>query len=255
MAVLGLGQLALGPVLGEGITAPRLISVNLDDAIPAISELFLNLERILTARPPPDMDKVLAEQRRSIRVWEAFYNFVSRSCCDSALKSDIGGFLHNHILLIDQLSDGVKHPILTAATRSGRKSDTHEIWRARRYTCALLECLIQGRKYSREKAAKIVASELPILQRIMRDATEAWVAENSKPRKKRAAQVELEHAILSWHSQFQQGKVPKMHGAWEEILQYPTLPTCLEEWNERAEMFKKFAQEKAGAIILPKGKI
>ena len=248
MAVPGLGQFALGPVRGE--------LVNLVGAIPATSELFLNLERILTARPPPDMDKVLAEQRRSIRVLVAFSDFVLQSCCDPALKSDISGYLHNYVMRIDQLSDGVTHPTLTAATRSGRKFDAHEIWVARKYACAFLECLIQGRKYSRNRAAEIVASELPILQKIMRDATEAWIAENSKPGKMRAAQAELEHAILSWHSQFQQGKVPKfMQGAWEGILQYPTLPTCLEEWNERAEMFKKFAQEEAGAIILPKGKI
>jgi hypothetical protein len=89
----------------------------------------------------------------------------------------------------------------------------------------------------------------------MRDATEARITENRKPGKKRAAQAELEKAILSWRSQFQQGEVPIMQGAWEEILRYLAFPNSLEEWNQLAEIFKKLAQEKASAIILPEEKI
>jgi hypothetical protein len=232
------------------------ISTNLDDAIPAISELFLKLQRTLADRPPPDMDPVLAEQHRTIQVLRALSDFVSRSCRNPALKNAIGRFLLDHALRIDHLSDGVRHLVLTEVTRPGRKPDTYDVWHARLYACAFLECLIQGRKCRREQAAKIVASELPILQRIMRDATEARITENRKPGKKRAAQAELEHAILSWPLQFQQGEVPKiLHGAWGKILQSPTLPSCLEEWEERAEIFKKLAQERASAIILRGDKI
>jgi hypothetical protein len=101
MAVPGLGQLAL-----------HGICTNLDDAIPALSELFLKLQRLLAARPSPDMDSVLAEQRRTIRVLRAFSDFVSQSCCNPALKNAIGGYLLDNALRIDQLCDGVRHPEL-----------------------------------------------------------------------------------------------------------------------------------------------
>ena len=190
------------------------------------SELFLQLERILGAQPPPDMDAALAEQRKTVGVLAAFSSFVSRSCPRPALKNAIRKFLLDHALRIEQLSDGVAHPTLTAATRSGRKFDTYDIWDARTYACAILECLMRGRKYSREQAAEIVASEQPILQRLMRGATQAKIIENNrKPGVKRAAQTELAHAILSWHSQFQQGTAPEIiQGAWSALRQMLDFP-------------------------------
>ena len=233
--------------------APPVIPVD-PDAISAIGELFLQLERILTAQPPPDMDAALAEQRKTVRVLAAFSAFVSRSCPNLALKNAIGRFLLDHALRIDQLSNGVTHPTLTAATRPGRKFDTYDIWNARKFVCLILECLIRGRKYSREQAAEIVASELPILQRLMRDATEAKITENRKPGAKRAAQAELEHAILSWHSQFQQGTAPEItQGTWSAIRQLLDFPASPTVWGARADLFWRIVQEKSNMIMLPSG--
>jgi hypothetical protein len=109
-----------GPAMKLRRLALLGISTNLDDAIPAISELFLKLQRTLADRPPPDMDPVLAEQHRTIQVLRTLSDFVSRSCCNPALKNAIGRFLLDHALRIDHLSDGVRHLVLTEVTRPGR---------------------------------------------------------------------------------------------------------------------------------------
>ena len=118
--------------------APPVFSVG-PETISALDELFLDLERILAAHPPPDLDAALAVQRRTNRVLAAFASFVSWSCSHPVLKAAISKFMLDHALRIEQLSDGVAHPTLTAATRSGRKFVTYDIWHARTYACAILE--------------------------------------------------------------------------------------------------------------------
>ena len=112
-----------------------------------------------------------------------------------------------------------------------------------------------GRKYSREQAAEIVASEQPILQRLMRGATQAKIIENNrKPGVKRAAQTELAHAILSWHSQFQQGTAPEIiQGAWSALRQMLDFPASPTEWDARAVLFSRIVQQKSEMIMLPSG--
>lgn len=201
------------------------------------------------------MDAALAVQRKTNRVLAAFSSFVSRSCPRPELKNAISKFLLEHAFCIEQLSDGVAHPTLTAATRSGRKFDTYDIWHARTYACAILECLMRGRKYSRKQAAEIVASEQPILQRLMRGATQAKIIENNrKPGVKRAAQTELAHAILSWHSQFQQGIAPEIiQGAWSVLRQMLDFPGSPTEWDARAVLFSQLVRQKSEMIMLPSG--
>jgi hypothetical protein len=115
------------------------------DAIEAMGELFLSLERILTAECPAGIDAGKAERTRSVKLLRAFNVFVERCWLDPrAIKARAR--LFNLATAIEQLNDGVTHPMLMKETRLGPKNDRHDVWNARKYVCAALECYVRGRK-------------------------------------------------------------------------------------------------------------
>jgi hypothetical protein len=105
----------------------------------------LSLERILTAECPAGIDAGKAERTRSVKLLRAFNVFVERCWLDPrAIKARAR--LFNLATAIEQLNDGVTHPMLMKETRLGPKNDRHDVWNARKYVCAALECYVRGRK-------------------------------------------------------------------------------------------------------------
>jgi hypothetical protein len=214
------------------------------DAIPAMGELFLRLEQILTAERPADMDAVKAERNRTIRLLRAVNIFVARSWLDP-MNTKACARLFILATALEQLNDGVTHPMVNAETRRGPKSDRHDIWNARKYVCAALECFIRSRKHTRSAAAKFVASKHPILKRLLRHANEATVSRATAPK--------LSDAILSWQRQFQQGEaIETVQSAWPDMLQLlddgehktPDL------WIAQANVCLQMASNLASEIVL-----
>jgi ubiquinone/menaquinone biosynthesis C-methylase UbiE len=96
---------------------------------------------------------------------------------------------------------------------------------------------------------------LEVLRSIAREgATLSLLEKNRKPGVKRAAQTELAHAILSWHSQFQQGIAPEIiQGAWSALRQMLDFPGSPTEWDARAVLYSRLVRQKSEMIMLPSG--
>jgi hypothetical protein len=213
------------------------------DAIQAMGELFLSLERILTAECPAGIDAGKAERTRAVKLLRAFNVFVERSWLDPrAVKARAR--LFGLATAIEQLNDGVTHPMLMKETRLGPKNDRHDIWNARKFVCAALECYVRSRKFTRAAAADFIASKHQILKRLIRHATTDTPS--------RASRKRLSGAILSWHQQFKQGEaIETVQSTWPNMLKILDEGKCRSaEWTARADFCLQMAREFASAIVL-----
>jgi hypothetical protein len=226
------------------IKAVRAVLVS-PQAIQAMGEMFLRIEQVLGAIPPPDMDKARAERHRSIRVLLAVRDFIRQSWGEPASK-DAQTHLFHLATRLEQLNDGVAHPMLRPEPRNSRRPDRFDIWEARECVCAAVECHMRSRKHTREAAARFIARQRPILKRLIRDACEHDAM--------RATKEKLADAIVSWHRQFQQGEANKVaQDMWSGTLQLldGCGATTPENWAEMAQVFLKMALDHASALMLP----
>jgi hypothetical protein len=214
------------------------------EAIPAMGELFLSLERILKAERPANMSAAKAERHRSIRLLQAVSIFIERSWGDP-MSVVARRYLLNLSANIEQLNDGVAHPMLRRESRRGRPGDRLDIWNARKLVCAAVECHLRSRKHTREAAATFIAGQQPKLKRLIRDASEDTHG--------RASRGKLSDAILSWHRQFQQGEANEIAQAtWQNMLQLldDSGVKTPEQWTGLAHNFLRMAHDAAAEIVL-----
>src|SRR5262245_50004711 len=132
-------KLPRAPVSGDAI-------VDRDVLDTAVIELFRNLRETVNAKPKPEMNEVLAEQRRCIRLLRAFAKFIDQTWCDTG-ASAVSRYLLELATRFDMLNDGTAHPTFLPSAKRGGQFDPVEVWAGRYWACAAIECHIRSRKY------------------------------------------------------------------------------------------------------------
>jgi hypothetical protein len=223
----------------KGTKPPRVL-FTWDDATPALlGELFLELERIIQAEA--DTDPATAERCRARDLIYAFSKFIGRSSWNSPARNEARRFLHLFAARLERLNEGERDPVFITKGKPGRRKEADEIWTARIYVCAALECYMRKGKLSRAAAARSIAVKKPILKRLMWNATEA-TASKSTPK-------QLEAAILAWHDRLQQGEASAE--IWPIVLNTLDHGGQQQPWIERARYFLTLARDATGKVVLP----
>jgi hypothetical protein len=216
-----------------------------EEAMPALGTLFLELERILGAEPPVTMEPIKAERKRMVAFIEALSAFVrhaGRNGTVSRFRPAL--YLHHLAEHIDRLNDGAQHPLLTATARPGRRSEAPDVWAARQYVCASLECSLRERKLSAEAIAKNIATKNPIFKRLIWNTSEAMID--------RLPTAKLKDRILYWHRELQRGENAEQADMWRMILE--ELDASPLPLPARGIKFLEMARDAANRIVLPSGK-
>jgi hypothetical protein len=179
-------------------STPPLEAGSPTDLVKAAYEFLLNLRQILAADRPPEINEALAEQRRIIQLLKALSIFIDQAWIEP--KAEVWRstrYLFDLAAGIDQLQEGVAHPIFMTTKRTGAPLDRQDVWHARKWVCLALECFAYNGQ-SAADGAKDIAGRHPILKRLIRHANEDTVMRN-------VSKTSLANAIISWHRQFQQG--------------------------------------------------
>jgi hypothetical protein len=176
-----------------------------NDVMDVAAELFFKLHDIAAAKPVEATPQ--AERRRTIRFLVAINDFVKRAWPQPP-NIVVRRFLFNLAAHIDQLDDGVVHPIFVPAPSRGPKHDTIDVWRVRNHVSLAVELLMRTGK-TRDAAAGIIAKQMPALKRVMRH----------KRAQQKSTSEDRQSSIVSWHRQFQQGTVPEiMRDGWKDRI-------------------------------------
>jgi hypothetical protein len=180
----------------------------------AAATLFLTLQAIVRAEPATDKPAEVDEQLRAYSVLRAVNQFVSRAWLD-ANRVEVQRYLLDLAARFSQLEGGVRHRMFEAQPpgRSGAMPDTFEIWEARKFVCAAVECLKRGGA-SRAAAAKAIAGKQAnkCLKRLIRGAHEQSAD--------KATSEDLCKAIISWHKLFQSGDaLGPIQATWPHMLE------------------------------------
>jgi hypothetical protein len=205
----------------------------------AATALFKDLDRIQEASDG-DWPPALAERARLMGMLAHLGEFVK--CAWNAPNAiHASSRLSNLAWMLDQLKDGVVHPVVEPQKRSG-KFDRADVWRARAYVIAAAECYIRS-GHTRESAAAAIAK--PYLKPLMRQRV---------GRKKKTGT--LPDAIISWHRQFQQRTANSLVQLTVETLLLPLSEKhhSPEQMISAGKYYLSVAKALAQSIILPRSK-
>jgi hypothetical protein len=227
-------------------SARPLAAVQPVDLVRTAYEFLLNLRQILAADRPREISEALAEQRRVIQLLEALSIFIDQAWIEP--KPEVWRsqyYLFNLAAGINQLQEGVTHPIFMKTKRNGSPPDSQDVWHARKWVCLALVCLSKSRK-SESEAVALITNGQPVLKRLIRHAGDATAMRN-------VSKAKLAAAIVSWHTTFQDGDVANAiaQDSWSSLLRTiqpgKRTPCELEEIGNR---FLALACESAKAVTL-----
>ena len=229
------------PVSGDAIV------VDGDMLDPAVITLFRNLREIVNAKPKPEMNEALAEQRRCSRLLRAIDAFIKETWREPVTDAKaVRHYLFEVASRFDMLNDGTGHWMFVPLAKRGGRLDPVEVWEGRQWACAAIECHIRSDKYKRKRtaAAELVAQR-PELKRLMRGVSEENLRKTSKE--------QLASSLLSWHRQFQQGRANMVvQDQWRDLMRLLEVGGTPKEWTAKADFFLGLAINAANKVILPK---
>jgi hypothetical protein len=210
---------------------------------PAVAEFIARLER--TMNEPEDKENMVrGERRRLIGILAFLTRFISRVSTSARLRQTVSSFLTDQIHHLLQLNEGIQSPIYKAERRVGAPADRYEIWNARRYVVAALECYLLAKPNVRldDEIGKI-AQKNPCLKRLIRNAT----AET------RFRNVQLESAIKRWRKSFSEGTAPEdVQESWNrDNRRMLEKERSAGGWVAAGNNLLKHACDKAQRIVLP----
>ena len=227
-------------------STPPLVAASPTDLVRAAYEFLLNLRQILAADRPPEISEALAEQRRTIQLLKALSIFIDQAWIEPRSEAwHATRYLFDLAAGIDQLQQGVVHPVFMKTKRNGAPPDSQDVWHARKWVCLALECLSNSGKPETD-AVELIANGHPVLKRLIRHAEEGKVMRNVN-------KTTLAGAIVSWYATFQEGGVANAiaQDSWSTILRTiqpgNRTPSQLEELGDR---FLALARESAKAVTL-----
>src|SRR5262249_34943630 len=124
---------------------------------------------------------------------------ISRASTSARLRKTVNSFLIDQIYHLRQLDKGVQSPVYKAKSRAGSPGDRYEIWDARKYVVAAVECYLLAKPNVKpDDVIRNVAQKNRCLKRLIRNATSKTQFRNAQ----------LESAIRRWRKSFKEGKAP-----------------------------------------------
>src|SRR5262249_12257521 len=118
------------------------------------------------------MDKARGERERLIGILAHLTRLISKVSASARLRNDVNSFLLNQIHHLRQLDEGIQAPAFKAAIKVGPPPDRYEIWNARRYVVAALECYLLAKPNPEpDDEIKNIVQKNPCLKRLIRGAT------------------------------------------------------------------------------------
>jgi hypothetical protein len=208
-----------------------------------LQEFLARLQQTMD-QPPNKADPVLGERERLIRILVFLTRFISRVSTSASLRKTVNSFLLDQIHHLRQLNKGIQSPLYKAKIRAGSPADRHEIWNARRYVVAALECYLLAKPNVKpDDEIRKIAQNNRCLKRLIRNATTET----------RSSNVQLRSAIKRWRKSFNEGTAPDdVQESWNRDNRYMSKkersPTA---WMAAANNLLRDACDMARRIILP----
>ena len=208
-----------------------------------LQEFLARLQQTMDL-PPNEADPVRWERERLIGVLTWLTRFISRVSTSGRLRETVNSFLTDQIRHLRQLDKGIQSPLYKAKIRAGSPADRYEIWNARRYVVAALECYLVAKPNAKpDDEIRKIAQNNPCLKRLIRNAT----AET------RSRNVQLQSAIKRWRKSFKEGTAPDdVQESWNrdnrDMSKRKYSPNG---WMAAGNNLLKRACDRARRIILP----
>jgi len=116
---------------------------------------------------------------------------------------------HKFIELASAIKEG-SIPFLRSPKASGRTYDSQVIWNYRCYVVIGLECIVRSGKMKLQEAARYIAKEYPVFNRLKRNPSHS-----------------LATSIISWRRYFDEGRATNTcERAWRCFISPATPPKC-----------------------------
>jgi hypothetical protein len=142
----------------------------MDEKLPPTTPLQEFLARLQQTmdRPPNTADPVRGERERLIAILAFLTRFISRVSTSARLRRTVNSFLMDQIHHLRQLNKGIQPPLYKAKIRAGSPADRYEIWNARRYVVAALECYLLAKPNVKpDDEIRKIAQKNPRLKRLI----------------------------------------------------------------------------------------
>jgi hypothetical protein len=207
-----------------------------------LQEFLARLQRTMD-QPPNKENPVRGEREKLIAILVFLTRFISR--VSVPVRKTVNPFLMDHVHRLRQLDKGIQSPVYKAKRGAGSPADRYEIWNARRYVVAALECYLLAKPNVKpDDEIRKIAQKNSCLKRLIRNATDD--AET------RFRNVQLESAIKRWRKSFKEGTTPHhVQENWNRhkpMFEERHLP---ERWMARGKSLLKNACDMARRITLP----
>ena len=218
----------------------------MDEKLPLtmpLQEFLARLQETMD-QPPNEADPVRGERERLIRILVFLTRFISRVSTSSPLRKTVNSFLLDQIHHLRQLNEGIQSPLYKAKIRAGSPADRYEIWNARRYVVAALECYLLAKPNVKpDDEIRKIAQKNPCLKRLIRNATTET----------RSSNVQLQSAIKRWRKSFNEGTAPdEVQEPWNRDNRYMSKKErSPSDWMAAGNNLLKNACDMARRVILP----
>jgi len=218
----------------------------MDEKLPLttpLQEFLVKLQQTMD-RPPNKADPVRGERERLIAILAFLTRFFSRVSTSARLRKTVNSFLNDQIHHLRQLDKGIQSPVYKAKSRAGSPADRYEIWNARRYVVAALECYLLAKPNAKpDDEIRKIAQKNPCLKRLIRNAT----AET------RFRNIQLQSAIKRWRKSLKEGTAPHdIQESWnrdyQSMVKKERSPS---KWMAAGNNLLKDACHRAKRIIVP----
>jgi hypothetical protein len=206
-----------------------------------LQEFLTRLQQTMD-QPLNTANPALGERERLIAILVFLTRFVSR--VSIRVRKTVNPFLMDQVHHLRQLDKGIQAPVYKAKSRAGSPADRYEIWNARKYVVAALECYLLAKPNAKpDDEIRKIAQKNPCLKRLMRNATTETRFRN----------VQLESAIKRWRKSFKEGTTPEdIQDSWnrdnQSLSKKEHSPSG---WTAAGNNLLKSACDKARRIILP----
>ena len=111
------------------------------------------------------------------------------------------------------------------------------------WASAAIEChMRRSGEHKRKGAAELIATQQPVLKRLMRHASEG----------RKVTRKELTNSLVSWHREFQQGNTNEIvQPHWQWFLDSLELPAAPKVWTVKVNFCLNRAVRVAERVVLP----
>jgi hypothetical protein len=208
-----------------------------------LQEFLARLQQTMD-QPPNKADPVRGERERLVAILAFLTRFISRVSTSAHLRKTVNSFLIDQIHHLRQLNKGIQSPLYKAKIRAGSPADRYEIWNARRYVVAALECYLLAKPNAKpDDEIRKIAQKNPCLKRLIRNAT----AET------RFRNIQLQNAIKRWRKSFKEVTAPHdIQESWNRDYQRMVKKErSPRDWMAAGNNLLKDACDRARRIMLP----